>query len=107
MTITPEQRTYARLAGIMILAHVVLELGLRRDDIGLRLDVDRLVGARREDARRERRYESDSMFPHWTSAPRLPRAHREDGAARMPGPWAPSHSGVARIGVAAARCFEA
>ena len=25
MTITPEQRTYARLAGIMILAHVVLE----------------------------------------------------------------------------------
>jgi len=27
MTIAPEQRTYARLAGIMILAHVVLELG--------------------------------------------------------------------------------
>lgn len=27
MTITPEQRTYARLAGILILAHVVLELG--------------------------------------------------------------------------------
>ena len=27
MTITPEQRTYARLAGIVILAHVVLELG--------------------------------------------------------------------------------
>jgi len=27
MTITPEQRTYARLAGVMILAHVVLELG--------------------------------------------------------------------------------
>ena len=25
MTITPEQRTYARFAGIMILAHVVLE----------------------------------------------------------------------------------
>jgi hypothetical protein len=27
MTITPEQRTYARLTGILILAHVVLELG--------------------------------------------------------------------------------
>jgi hypothetical protein len=27
MTVTPEQRTYARLAGILILAHVVLELG--------------------------------------------------------------------------------
>lgn len=27
MTIAPEQRTYARLAGILILAHIVLELG--------------------------------------------------------------------------------
>lgn len=27
MNVTPEQRTYARLAGILILAHVVLELG--------------------------------------------------------------------------------
>jgi hypothetical protein len=28
MTITPEQRSYARLAGIMILVHIVLEVGI-------------------------------------------------------------------------------